>query len=165
MTVHSNDPDYQRPRADAGPTDPGGAGTHTDTGPTQGAATDRPLTSLFSDLAAETTALLRKELELAKAEMSEKASQVTKGATSLAMGGAVAYAGLIFLLLSATLALANWVAPWLAALIVGGVVAIIGLIMLASGRSKLKASNLQPTRTIETIREDGRWAKAQVSGR
>lgn len=123
---------------------------------------DRPLTSLFSELATETSALIRKEIELGKAEMSEKAAQAGKGAASLAIGGAVAYAGLIFLLLAATLALSNAVAPWLAALIVGAVVVIIGLVMLASGRNKLKASNLAPNRTIETIKDDGRWAKAQV---
>ncbi|WP_119678969.1 phage holin family protein [Indioceanicola profundi] len=123
---------------------------------------DRPLTSLFSELATETSALIRKEIELGKAELSEKAAQAGKGAASLAIGGAVAYTGVIFLLLALTFGLANWLPLWASALIVGGLVLIVGLVMLASGRNKLKASNLAPNRTIETIKDDGRWAKAQV---
>lgn len=134
----------------------GAAGTH------EAERDSRPLTTLFGELAGETSSLIRKEMELAKAEMSEKVSQVTTGATSIAVGGAVAYAGLLFLLLAATYGLAEFLSPWLSALIVGAVVAVIGLVMLSSGRSKLKAANLEPTRTIETIKDDGRWARAQV---
>ena len=122
----------------------------------------RPLTTLLGELAGETSALIRKEMELAKAEMSEKVSQMATGATSIAVGGAVAYAGLLFLLLAATYGLAEFLAPWLSALIVGALVAVIGLVMLSSGRSKLKAANLEPSRTIETIKDDGRWARAQM---
>lgn len=123
---------------------------------------DRPLTALFGDLASETAALIRKEAELAKAEMSEKASQAMRGAISLAAGGAIALIGLVFLLWAAVYALALWLPTWAAALIVGLVVAIVGLVMLQSGRSKLSAENLQPKRTIETLKDDSRWAKAQI---
>ncbi len=123
---------------------------------------DRPLTALFGDLASETAALIRKEAELAKAEMSEKANQAMRGAISLAVGGAVALIGLVFVLWAIVYALAIWLPPWAAALIVGVAMAIIGLVMLQSGRSKLSAQNLQPKRTIETLKDDGRWAKAQV---
>lgn len=47
---------------------------------------DRSLATLFSDLTQETTALLRKEVELAKVEISEKVSQAQSGAVSLATG-------------------------------------------------------------------------------
>lgn len=123
---------------------------------------ERPLTALLTDLAQETGDLVRKEVELARAELAEKATQATRGAVSLAVGGAVCFLGMIFLLLSATLALATVVEPWAAALIVGGAVLLIGGIMVLSGRSRLSADNLQPRRTVETLKEDGRWAKAQI---
>lgn len=132
---------------------------HADATPT---TSDKPLSSLFSELAGETTTLVRKEVELARAEMSEKMSQAAAGAVSLAAGGMVAFAGLIFLLLSATIGLSNWVADWLAALIVGGVVALIGLFMVVSGKNRLSAENLQPKRTIETLQDDKQWAKSQL---
>jgi formate/nitrite transporter FocA (FNT family) len=124
--------------------------------------TDRPLTGLLTELAQETTTLVRKEVELAKAEVSEKVSQATTGAVSLAAGGMVAFAGLIFLLLAATFYLATLMEPWLAALIVGGVVTLIGIILVVMGKSRLTARNLQPTRTISSLQDDKRWAKEQL---
>jgi len=126
-------------------------------------AADRPLTGLLTELAQETTTLVRKEVELAKAEMSEKVNQATAGAVSLAAGGMVAFAGVIFLLLAATFGLAKVMEPWLAALIVGGVVTLIGIVLVSMGKSKLSARNLQPNRTISTLQDDKRWAKAQMS--
>jgi hypothetical protein len=124
--------------------------------------TDRPLTGLLTELAQETTTLVRKEVELAKAEVSEKVSQATTGAVSLVAGGLVAFAGLIFLLLAATYYLATMMEPWLAALIVGGVVTLIGVTLVAMGKSRLNARNLQPTRTLATLQDDKRWAKDQL---
>jgi xanthine/uracil permease len=117
---------------------------------------------LLTELAQETTTLVRKEVELAKAEVSEKVSQATTGAVSLVAGGLVAFAGLIFLLLAATYYLATMMEPWLAALIVGGVVTLIGVILVAMGKSRLNARNLQPTRTLATLQDDKRWAKDQL---
>jgi len=123
---------------------------------------DRPLTGLLTELAQETTTLVRKEVELAKAEVSEKVSQATTGAVSLAAGGMVAFAGVLFLLLAVTYFLATMMEPWLAALIVGGVVTVIGIILVSMGKSKLSARNLQPNRTIATLQDDKNWAKAQM---
>jgi len=123
---------------------------------------DRPLTGLLTELAQETTTLVRKEVELAKAEVSEKVTQATSGAVSLAAGGMVAFAGVLFLLLALTFFLATMMDPWLAALIVGGVVTVIGIILVSMGKSKLSARNLQPNRTIATLQDDKRWAKEQL---
>ena len=130
--------------------------------PTSPGREHRSLTGLFSELADETATLVRKEVELARAEMSEKVNQATTGATSLAAGGAVAFAGFLFLLLAATYGLAEWFEPWLSALIVGGVVLIIGLIMLAVGRNRLSAQGMKPQRTIDSLREDRDWAREQI---
>lgn len=125
--------------------------------------TDKPLSSLLSELATETTTLVRKEVELARAEMSEKMNQAMTGAATLMAGGFVAFAGFIFLLLSATIGLSNWVADWLAALIVGAVVAVIGFVMVQAGRKRLSARNLEPKRTLETLQEDKQWAQSQLN--
>ena len=54
---------------------------------------DRSLGELFSELAQETSTLVRQEVQLAKTEMGQKASRVGKDVGFLAAGGAVAYAG------------------------------------------------------------------------
>lgn len=123
---------------------------------------DRSIGSLFAELAREAANLARTEIELAKAELSEKAASAGGGVAMLAVGGLIAFAGLLFLLGSATLALARVVEPWLAALIVGAVVLAIGGILALVGKSRLKARNLQPERTMETLREDKRWAQSQL---
>jgi hypothetical protein len=123
---------------------------------------DKSLTALLSDLASETTTLVRKEVELAKAEMSQKVGEAVTGVVALAGGALVAFAGLIYLLLAAVYGLTRVIPDWAAALAVGGGVLIVGLIMVLLGKSKLSAANLQPKRTLDTLQEDKRWAKSQL---
>lgn len=124
---------------------------------------DRPISGLFADLARETGNLARKEIELAKAEMSEKAGEAVGGIAMIAIGALVALAGLLALLAAAILGLATQVEPWLAAVIVGGVVLLIGLIMAMIGKSRLSARNLRPRRTMKSLQEDKQWARSQLS--
>jgi hypothetical protein len=128
---------------------------------------ERPLSGLFSDLWRETTTLVQEEVELAKAELGEKMSQVTTGIGEIATGGAILFAGFILLLIAAAgaleLALPEPHDNWLAPLIVGGVVMLIGFIALARGRANMKANNLAPERTIESLRRDAGRAKEHMS--
>lgn len=123
---------------------------------------ERSLGELFSELSQETSTLFRKEVQLAKAEISGKASQAGKNAGLLIGGGAVAYAGFLILLLAAVFGLAEVMPEWLAALIVGIVVAGIGFVLAQKGMSDLKEINPAPQRTIETLKEDKEWLKEQV---
>lgn len=126
----------------------------------------RSLAGLFSDLWRETTTLVHDEAELAKADVSEKVSLAVSGARSMAVGGAIVFAGFIVLLLAAVnalaLALPVEIAPWLSPLIVGGVVLLIGLAALASGRRRLQAENLKPQRTLDSLRRDRDVAKEHL---
>ena len=124
------------------------------------------LGSLFGKLFRETTSLVQEEAELAKAELSEKLLQAASGATMLAVGGAIVYAGFLALLVAATNALILLLpaeyAIWLAPLIVGVVVMLVGFVLLANGRSDLKARNLTPSRTMQSLRRDGELVKEHV---
>jgi drug/metabolite transporter (DMT)-like permease len=126
-------------------------------------ADDRSLKELLSDLTNSVTTLFRKEIELARAEMSEKIGQATIAAGSVAAGGVLALAALIVLLQALVIALADLgLAPALSALIVGGVVAIIAFALIYKGMNDLKASSLAPTRTVEALRRDAHLVKEQV---
>jgi hypothetical protein len=133
-----------------------------DTPPREG----RSLIALFSDLWRETSTLVHEEAELAKAEMSEKVSQVGTGVGAIAIGGAIVFAGFIVLLLAAVNGLALMLPPdhagWLAPLIIGLAVMVIGFIALAAGRHELKASNLTPERTMQSLRRDSELVKEHV---
>jgi hypothetical protein len=125
---------------------------------------ERSLGDLFSDLSRETTTLVRKEVQLAKAELTQSATEVARGIGMLVAGGAVAYAGLLFLLLAIVFGLieAGWDA-WLSALVVGLVVVAIGAVLVLRARESLKPANLAPQKTVETLKEDAAWAKEQIT--
>lgn len=62
------------------------------------------------------------------------------------------------------LALAELVAPWLAALIVTVVYSAIAAVLVLRGRKKVQeAGPPQPEQTVETLKEDVQWAKSQVT--
>ena len=125
---------------------------------------ERSLGDLFSDLSRETTTLVRQEIQLAKAELTQSATEAVRGIGMLVAGGAVAYAGLLFLLLAIVFGLieAGWDA-WLSALVVGLVVVVIGAVLVLRARESLKPANLAPRRTVETLKEDQEWAKEQIT--
>ena len=125
---------------------------------------ERSLGDLFSDLSRETTTLVRQEVQLAKAELTQSATEAARGIGMLVAGGAVAYAGLFFLLLAIVFGLieAGWDA-WLSALVVGLVVVALGAILVLRARESLKPANLAPRRTLESLKEDQEWAKEQIT--
>jgi len=123
---------------------------------------DRSLGELFSELAQETSTLVRQEVQLAKTELSEKASQVGKDVGFLAVGGAVAYAGFLVLLAAITALLDLWMPVWVSALIVGVVVAGVGYFLVRKGLNELQRVDLKPNQTIQTLKEDKEWVKDQT---
>lgn len=123
---------------------------------------DRPLSSLFSELTRETTSLFRQEIRLARAELSDKARQAGRGAAEVAIGGLLVFVALLALAATAVLGLTIWVAPWLAALIVAVVVAVVGIVVLAKGLANVRSGNLAPKRTMDSLRDNTRWAKEQL---
>jgi uncharacterized membrane protein YqjE len=124
---------------------------------------DRSLGDLFSELTSELRTLVRQELELAKVEMSRKASRLGKDVAFLALGGAIAYAGFLVLLSMLVIALAYAIPLWLSALLVGALTAGIGYFLIERGRARLKQEDIKPEQTIETLKEDQEWAKRQMT--
>lgn len=123
---------------------------------------DRSLGELFADLARDTSTLVRQEVTLAKTEMTEKASKVGKDIASMAVGGAIAYAGLLALIAGVILGLGEFIPLWISALLIGAVVAGIGYMLIQRGRSALASEDLTPRQTIESLKEDAEWAKEQT---
>jgi len=126
---------------------------------------ERSIGELFGQLSQDMTLLFRQELQLARAEMSEKISSLTSNLVSVAAGGFVAYVGALALVAALILGLhevAN-ISPWVSALIVGAIFAGTGYLMLSRGLKELKRVDLAPRRTVETLKDDVQWAKEQRS--
>jgi len=124
---------------------------------------DRTLGELFSEMTSDMSTLIRKEIELAKVETKEEMSKVGK-ASGMLVGGVVA-AHMALLILSFALAwLLDEVMPTpLAFFIVGVIYVIVAAVLVSSGRKKLRQVNLKPEQTVQTLKEDVEWAKAQRS--
>jgi hypothetical protein len=125
---------------------------------------DQSIGELLGELMRETTTLIRQEITLAKNEMTRKASDAARNIAVLAVGGTVAYAGILAIVAAIVLMFVNaGLAPWLAALIVGVVIAAIGGVMAMKGLNALKHADMAPRQTIETLKEDAQWVKQQTA--
>jgi uncharacterized membrane protein YqjE len=121
---------------------------------------DRPIGELLKQLANETTTLVRQELDLAKAEMREKAGKAGPGFGMWGAAGLTALLALGSLTAFLILALDGVMPNWLAALIVGLVYAAVAGVLYVSGKQRVEeAGSPVPQKTIETVKEDVEWAK------
>jgi len=124
---------------------------------------DRSLGELLKQLSEQTTRLVHQELELAKAELTQKGKQAGAGAGLFGGAGALGLAALGALTACFILALNAIMPAWLAALIVAVVYGAIAAFLALRGRDKVKqATPLVPEQTIETVKEDVEWAKTQM---
>jgi len=118
---------------------------------------------LVKELSEQTTTLVRKELELAKAELSQKGKVAGEGAGMF--GGAAVLAllaaGTLTTMVLALLdkAMDLWVAALIVTLIYGAIAAVLAL----SGRDRVKKGMPPaPEQTVETVKEDVQWAKSRA---
>jgi len=124
---------------------------------------DRSIGELFADLARESSTLIRQEVELAKTEMSQKATRVGRDVAFLAVGGLVIYAGVLAILAAVIIGLAAAGLPWwLSALLVGGIVLAAGYGLVHRGLAALKREDLAPRQTLDSLKEDARAVRGQV---
>jgi len=127
-------------------------------------ARERSIPDILGDLLTQFPTLVRKESQLARAEMSEKVSQVGIGIAFI-LGGAVLLIPALVVLLEAGVAALERAGfePAIAAVIAGGGALLVGLILLLIGVSRLKVENLTPGKTIHQIQEDAWVAKRQLT--
>lgn len=118
-------------------------------------ASDRSTQELVKQLAGQTTALVRQEVELAKAELAQKGKRAGIGAGMFGGAGVLGLYAVGALTAAAILALATALDGWLAALIVGVVYAAVAGVLALQGRRKVReATPVAPERTVDTVKED-----------
>jgi hypothetical protein len=132
---------------------------------------NRSIGDLIRELADEGRSLLRNEVSLVKAELSDKVHVYERNSSRIAIGGAFLLAALFFVLWAVnmgvtallTLAVEEEIAVWLAPLLIGIVLAVVGRSMVRGGTDEIRHEGLVPERTVRTLRDDTRWAKDQVN--
>ena len=129
------------------------------------------IVQLLRELTTATRTLLKQEVDLAKTEMTEKASRVGINLGALAVGGAVAFLGALALLAAVVYGLTSilskfmslGVAVWLAPLIVGGILAAVGTSLVKKALATLKRESLTPEKTTQSLQENKEWLKEKIS--
>jgi hypothetical protein len=127
--------------------------------PSPSGAAEPPMAELLSDLTESLQTLIRKEMELAKVEVKEKANRAGKGAAMLASGGVGGFVALLLLSFAAAWGLAEVIATGWAFLVVGVLYLLVAVAVLLAGKKKL-ATVKPPRQTVETLRQDAEVAKA-----
>jgi hypothetical protein len=125
---------------------------------------ERPIGDLVKQLAGQTSTLVRQELDLAKAELTQKGQVAGKGAGLL---GGAAVVGLLAagaFTACLILALAEVIPAWLSALIVALVFGAVAAVLALQGRNRIRAAAPPvPEQTVDTVKEDVEWAKTRAS--
>jgi len=125
---------------------------------------DQSTGDLVKALSEQTSLLVRKEVDLAKAELTEKGKKAGVGAGMFGAGGILALFGLAVLTAALVAGLSEAMDTWLAALIVGVIYLAGAGIAALMGREKIReATPLAPEQAIETTKEDVQWAKTQIT--
>jgi Putative Actinobacterial Holin-X, holin superfamily III len=123
---------------------------------------ERPVGDLVKQLADQTSTLVRQEIDLAKAEVTQKGKEAGKGAGLLAGGAVVGLLGAGTLVAFIVLALNRAIADWLAALIVAVVLLALAAALALAGRNRLRQATPPAPQTVETVKEDVQWAKTRT---
>jgi hypothetical protein len=125
----------------------------------------RSVTEIVGDIFSQFTTLMRKEAQLARAEVSENIAAVGRGLGMIVGAAVLLIPALVILLQAAVAALTEkyGLASYWSSLIVGGVTLIVGVIMTFLGSRRLKTENIMPKRTVHQLQQDALVAKQQVS--
>jgi uncharacterized membrane protein YqjE len=121
---------------------------------------EESLGELVKELAAQTSTLVRQEIDLAKAEMAQKGKETGVAAGLFGAAGMLAWLALVALTLCLIAGLATGMHVWLAALIVTAVYLASAGALAVKGRLRLRRVRTPiPEQTVETVKEDVQWAK------
>jgi uncharacterized membrane protein YqjE len=113
---------------------------------------------LLKEISEDFSTLVRKEIDLAKAELGSSISAKVKGVVTIAIAGVFAFFALIFLLLALRDGLDTFLWTWLADIVTALILILIGVGAVLFARKKL-ATPIKADLTKQTVKEDIEWAK------
>jgi hypothetical protein len=117
---------------------------------------------LVGNVVEDVTALVRKELELARTELEGEARKAGRAAGMLGGAAVAGWMLALFASMAAMWGLAEWMHLGWAALVVAAVWAVVGAVLYARARQQAREVGA-PRQTIETVKEDVEWARTRTS--
>jgi hypothetical protein len=124
---------------------------------------NRSIPELFSDAVGQLAKLIGNEFELARAELSDKASQLGSAAAMIGVGAIVLMPALVLLLfsISAELVRSGFSEPT-SYLLTGGAAALVSIALIGIGFSRISGDALKPSVTLDQVQRDKVAAKEMV---
>lgn len=124
---------------------------------------NRSIPELFSDAFDQLSKLLSNEIDLARAEFSQKLGQAGRAAAMIGAGAALLLPALVLILFAVASALTEaGFTPTMSYLMTGGGAAVIALILVSIGVNRLSGDALKPTVMLQEIERDKLAAKEMV---
>jgi uncharacterized membrane protein YqjE len=122
---------------------------------------ERSLVDLLNDILGNLHDIVRSELRLATAEVTDELRTTKSAALGLGIAFLASAFTVLFLLLSAMYALTLVLTTWGAALVVAGAVAMVSVVAFVGARRMLVRRNIAP-RTTASLKENLAWAKQSI---
>lgn len=123
---------------------------------------ERSFSDVLESIVGNVQSIIRSEIQLAKTEVKEEATNAARATGILAGGAVFGLYAVGFLLLTIVRALENVTPPWLASLIVAVLVGVAAFVAISTGRDRLKHVHPTPDRTIKSVKENVEWVKDQT---
>jgi len=157
--VQVEDPETRRPRLRRiqfiATMEEGGPKMNQPTTQGRPGASDDSVADLVTRASQQMSELVRQELRLAQAEMTDKSRRLGLGGGLFGGAALVALLGLLALLAAAIAGLATVLSVWASALIVGSALLVVAAVAAVMGKRQVEeASPLVPERTVENVRAD-----------
>jgi hypothetical protein len=116
---------------------------------------ERSISQLLGDSLSELAKLIQNEVDVARAELLEKASLVGSAAKLIGAGAVLMMPALVLILFAGAAALAQWgLNPALAYLFTGVAAAILSGALIWAGAERLSPRALAPTVTLAELQKD-----------
>jgi hypothetical protein len=115
--------------------------------------TQRSVGELLGEVTSDLSTLMRKEMDLAKAEIKEEVAKTGKAAGMFGGAGFAGYMVALFASIAAWWGLANVMDEAWAALIVAAIWAIVAAVLFVTGRKTMREVHPKPERTVSTLKE------------
>jgi uncharacterized membrane protein YqjE len=114
---------------------------------------------LLSNLATQSTNLVRDEIALVGREFYEIGKTIRPALIVLAVGAFLAMLASITLCAAIVLVISQYITTWLSAAITGSIIGVIALTMILISVSRLKQTSFRPEQTLRSLEENKEWLK------
>ena len=123
---------------------------------------DRSFADVLHDIVGNIQEIVRSEVRLAKAEISEEARHAKPAGLSIAAGAVFGLCAIVFGLLAAVYGLSTVMPSWAAALAVSVASGLVAAVTIRTGLTQLMRIDPTPDKTIRSLKENVEWSKEQL---